>query len=269
MNHIEAFRDAIAAAGLTPPHEIIGDGSLQRFSSSGNPRDKAGWYVFHDDERPAGRFGCKRTEVDVTWSSKSSREFTPEEKAAWKKKMQDAAAKREADRLRDNAEAAAQAADLWARAQPDDHLYLDRKEIQCIGARVLGDELLIPVKHSAKELVGLQRIYPDGTKRFVKGTPLAGGYCTLGTPSKDGTVVICEGYATGVSIHLATGWCVVVAFNAGNLRAVTDKIRKALPSARIIIGADDDAFTEGNPGLAAAASAAVKRQPRHTQRVGE
>lgn len=254
MNHIEAFRDAIAAAGLTPPVEIIGDGVIHRFSSNGRARDTAGWYILHDDERPAGRFGCKRTEVDVTWSSKSSREFTPEEKAAWKKKMQDAAAQRDADRQRDIEYAITTAADLWARASAGDHDYLDLKDIGCVGARVLGDELLIPVKHSAKELVGLQRIYPDGTKRFVKGTPLTGGYCTLGTPTKTGTIVIVEGYATGVSVHMATGWCVVVAFNAGNLSAVATKICKALPTANVIIGADDDAFTDGNPGMAAAAA---------------
>ena len=58
MNHLEAFRDAIAAAGLTPPDEIIGDGKLHRFSSNGRPRDESGWYKFFDDDRPAGAFGC-------------------------------------------------------------------------------------------------------------------------------------------------------------------------------------------------------------------
>lgn len=254
MPHINSFRDAISAAGLTAPVEIIGDGVIHRFSSNGRSRDTAGWYIFHDDERPAGRFGCKRTDVDVTWSSKSSREFTPEEKAAWKQKMQDGAAQREVDRKRESEYAASTAVDLWARAESGDHNYLDSKEIHCVGARVLGDELLIPVKHSAKELVGLQRIYPDGTKRFVKGTPLTGGYCTLGVPTKTGTIVIVEGYATGASVYMATGWCVVVAFNAGNLSAVATKIYKALPTARVIIGADDDAFTDGNPGMSAASA---------------
>lgn len=252
MNHIDAFRDAIAAAGLTPPTEIIGDGTIHRFSSNGRPRDTAGWYIFHDDERPAGRFGCKRSEVDVTWSSKSTREFTPEEKAAWKRKMDAAAALREQERQADIAHAASQANKLWGEAINAGHDYLTRKQIQLVGARVHGDMLLVPMKHSAKQLVGLQRIWPDGTKRFIKGTPLTGAYCTLGTPSRDGTVVICEGYATGVSIHMATGWCVVVAFNAGNLKPVADKIHAALPSATMIIAADDDAFTEGNPGLTAA-----------------
>lgn len=154
----------------------------------------------------------------------------------------------------DRAEAAATAADLWSRAAPGGHDYLDRKEISCIGARVLGDELLIPVKHSAKQLVGVQRILRDGQKFFLKGTPSAGGYCTLGTPTRTGTIVIVEGYATGATVHMATGFCVVVAFNAGNLSAVAAKICKALPTATVVIGADDDAFTDGNPGLAAAAT---------------
>ena len=252
MNHIDAFRDAIAAAGLTPPAEIIGDGTIHRFSSNGRPRDTAGWYIFHDDERPAGRFGCKRSEVDVTWSSKSTREFTPEEKAAWKRKMDAAAALREQERQADLAHAAEEAARLWVQAIDAGHDYLTRKQIKLVGARVFDDMILVPMKHSAKQLVGLQRIWPDGTKRFIKGTPLTGAYCTLGTPSRDGTVVICEGYATGVSIHMATGWCVVVAFNAGNLKPVADKIHAALPSATMLIAADDDAFTEGNPGRAAA-----------------
>jgi len=257
MNHSDAFRDAIAAAGLTPPSEIIGDGKLHRFSSNGNAKDKAGWYVFHDDERPAGRFGCNRGGIDATWSSNSSKEFTPEEKAAWKRKMQDAAAQRDADRKAEVAQAAVDAADMWASSQaPDGHPYLARKHIDGHGARRAGDMLLIPMRHGPKDLVGLQRIYPDGSKRFIKGTPLAGAYCTLGKPTKNGPIAIVEGWATGVSVFMATGYCTVVAFNAGNLVAVAQKIRKALPDAVIIMGADDDAWTDGNPGITAATEAA-------------
>ncbi|CAB4200501.1 Archaeal primase DnaG/twinkle, TOPRIM domain [uncultured Caudovirales phage] len=255
MNHTEAFRDAIAAAGLTPPNEIIGDGVIHRFSSNGRPRDEGGWYKFFDDDRPAGVFGCWRTDISVTWKSDAPRtEFTPEQKAAWKQRMQQVEAERLAERQQVTEQAAITAAEMWSQARPADHDYLLRKKIPCLGARVLGGELLIPMKHSAKELVGLQRIMQDGGKFFIKGSPLAGAYCTLGTPSASGTVVICEGYATGVSIHLATGWCVVVAFNAGNLSAVSGKICKALPTARVIIGADDDVFTDGNPGMTAAAA---------------
>lgn len=257
MNHLESFRDAITAAGLTSPDEIIGDGKLHRFSSNGRPRDESGWYKFFDDDRPAGAFGCWRSDISSTWKSSNPQEFTPAEREAYKQRMRDAEAVRATELIAATAHAAQAAADLWSQSSPaDDHPYLTAKGITGEGVRVHGDMLLVPMKHGPKQLVGLQRIYPDGSKRFIKGTPLAGSYCTIGTPSRDGVVVICEGYATGASIRAATGHCVVVAFNAGNLQAVALKIRKALPAATIILAADDDAWTDGNPGMSSASDAA-------------
>lgn len=61
MNHpIEQFRDAMLAAGLTPPAEIYDDGKLHRFASNGRHGDDSGWYVLHSDGVPAGAFGCWR-----------------------------------------------------------------------------------------------------------------------------------------------------------------------------------------------------------------
>jgi len=54
---IEQFRQAIAAAQLTPPTEIIDDGAIHRFSASGKPRDDSGWYCLHSDGIAAGVFG--------------------------------------------------------------------------------------------------------------------------------------------------------------------------------------------------------------------
>jgi putative DNA primase/helicase len=247
MSAAAEFRDAIAASGLTPPHEIIGDGERHRFSSDGRPNNKSGWYRFHDDERPAGAFGCWRTDMSATWKSSKPQQFTEAEREEYRERMKRLEKQRERERQEATEYAAITATQMWNEATEGEHPYLTRKQIQCLGARVLGDILLVPMKHSAKELVGLQRIWPDGTKRFIKGSPLAGAYMTIGTPTKDGTVVICEGYATGASIHMATNYCVVVAFNSGNLAEVSQKIRKALPSARLIIAGDDDAFTVRPP----------------------
>lgn len=255
MDYTTEFSDAIASAGLTPPDRVIGDGKIHRFSSNGRSKDDAGWYIFHDDEHPAGRFGCNRSGVDCTWSSKSKRSFTPEQKAEWARKMREREAEREAEIKEEREKAAETAADIWNSAKPaNGHAYLKRKQIVGIGARELDGELLIPMKHGKGEIVGLQRIKPDGDKRFLKGTPAGGAYHVIGKPV--GTLIICEGYATGVSIHQATGKCVVVAFNAGNLLPVAKKIRAAMPSISIIVAADDDAFTDGNPGRTAANEAA-------------
>jgi putative DNA primase/helicase len=259
MSAAEKFKAAIAAAGLTPPDAIKGDGKLHRFSSNGKKSDDAGWYVLHDDERPAGRFGCNRGGVDVTWKSSEQREFTPEEKQAWRKRMQELEAQRDEERRLATARAAAESATMWDAARADDisHPYAARKQVACIGARRLKDMLLIPMRHGPGALVGLQIIQPDGSRKFKTGTPAAGAYTVLGKPTPSGPVVICEGWATGCSIHMATEWCVVVAFSAGNLEAVAKKIRAALPDARLIIAADDDAFTDGNPGITYATAAAT------------
>ena len=68
---------------------------------------------------------------------------------------------------------------------------------------------------------------------------------------------MCEGFATGASIHECTGHAVAVAFNAGNLEAVAIALRSKYPDLKIIIAADDDHQTSGNPGLTKA-NAAVK-----------
>lgn len=256
MNNSDDFKAAIAAAGLTPPDTIV-SGKLTRFSTNGKKSDDAGWYIFHDDERPAGRFGCNRSGVDATWRADTRREFTPEERREWAERMRALEAERDEERKRATARAAEKAASMWAAARPADahhHDYLQRKQIPGVGARLLRDQLIVPMRQGAGELCGLQVIQPDGSRKFLTGTPAGGAYTTIGKPTRTGPIVICEGYATGVSIHMATNWCVVVAFSAGNLAAVAAKIRKALPDAELIIGADDDAFTEGNPGRAAAAA---------------
>ena len=163
----------------------------------------------------------------------------------------------QAERAAAAEQAAAKAAKLWEAATPDRaHPYLARKQIPGIGARVVRDQLLVPMRHGPGALVGLQVIQADGSRKFLTGTPAGGAYTTLGKPSRTGWVVICEGYATGVSIHLATGYCVVVAFSAGNLQAVATKIRAALPEAALVLAADDDFRTDGNPGVTAARAAA-------------
>ena len=59
LDALSQFRDAIQAAGLTPPEMIEPDGGLHRFASNGKRTDDAGWYVMHDDGIPAGGFASR------------------------------------------------------------------------------------------------------------------------------------------------------------------------------------------------------------------
>lgn len=269
MSYIDSFRSAIESAGLTAPDTIVDDGKRRRFSSNGNKRDDSGWYILYGDDRPAGAFGCWRAQISETWKASEQRRFTDEERAAWRQRMVEVEAERAEALARERKEAAATAVAMWEKARPAfSHPYLKHKNISGDGARVLMGELLIPMRHGPGALVGLQRIQAEGQKLFIKGTPLEGAYHVIGKPSETGSVVICEGFATASSIALATGFCVVVAFNAGNLAPVAKKIRAAMPKAKIILAADDDAWTvhpanhpkagmPWNPGIEAAEAAAI------------
>ena len=81
-------------------------------------------------------------------------------------------------------------------------------------------------------------------------------------------IYIAEGFATGATVHEATEAPVAVAFTAGNLGAVATSLRKAYPDAALVICADDDAETLGNPGVthaheAARSAVAAVVVPRH------
>lgn len=138
---------------------------------------------------------------------------------------------------------------------PNDHPYLIRKGVLSCGAKwqQQGNRLLIPVCDFAGVVHGLQYIDATGEKRFRPGTAKAGHFFTIAGNS---TLVICEGFATGASIHQATGATVLIAFDAGNLFSVAKAAREHHPESIIIIAADDDHATPGNPGLTKATAAA-------------
>ena len=115
--------------------------------------------------------------------------------------------------------------------------------------------LVLPLRDVNGELHSLQFIGADGAKRFLRGGRIAGCFFTL-ADKPESPLVICEGYATGASIHEATGYAVVCAMNCGNLLAVSKALREKYPAREIIICADNDQFTDGNPGVTKATEAA-------------
>jgi putative DNA primase/helicase len=252
---IEQFRAAIYSAGLNPPEVIEPDGKLHRFASNGKPSDDAGWYVFHDDGIPAGAFGDWRGGLSETWRADMGRKLSAQEEAAHWARVETMRREREAEDAKRNAEAREKAAAIWQAGTPapNDHAYLVEKNIKAHGLRVHEGALLIPMRDGA-ELHSLQFIGPEGDKRFLTGGRVGGCYFPVGRP--DGALCIVEGYATAASIHEATGCAVAVAFNAGNLLPVARALRAKFPDTRLIVCADDDAATAGNPGVTKARAAA-------------
>ena len=125
-------------------------------------------------------------------------------------------------------------------------LYHERKGIDLVDAQLDGPSLRIPILDPSEQHVGWQTISPDGTKRFDKGMQTDGCFAVLNGPI-EGTVYLCEGYATAASVVTATGCPAIHCLSASNLPKVVPILAKKAPNAKLIIAADND-----KPGLDAA-----------------
>ena len=88
------------------------------------------------------------------------------------------------------------------------------------------------LRDSASELRSLLFIGPGSGKRYLSGGQVRGCYFGIGKPN--GLLRIVEGYATGASVHAATGHAVAVASNADNLEPVARWPAK-FPDLRLIL----------------------------------
>lgn len=253
MDSLVQFREAMQTAGIRPPSEIKTDGQLHRFCSSDKHRDQSAWYVFYADGIPGGSFGDWRLGVKQSWHLKLNRPFNDLEQTDYQKKIIQIQQVHETVDTQQALEAAKDAERLWQQAKEPlpNHPYLHKKGIQAHGIREYKGQLVIPIE-KGQTLQSLQWIQADGTKRFLKGGRVQGGYFRLVGSCEEDIICVCEGYATGASLFEATGYTVVVAFHAGNLQSVAQSIREQYPHHRLIICADDDQSTPGNPGLSLA-----------------
>lgn len=249
---VEGFRDALAASGLGRP-EIITDGRIHRFDLPDEKGGKkGGWYVYYMDDNPcpAGAFGAWKHDFHETWSSKANWELSTQERDLLTEHLRQARTVRDEERRREADEAASTATAILAASPEasDDHPYLQRKQVRAFGLK-LGERntLLAPMFDTAGQIRGLQRIKADGEKLFLKGVDPKGAFGWI--EGDKSTVYIAEGYATGASVHMATGQAVALAFNAGNLEPAAQAIKEVFPKAKIIIAADNDRWTTKQDGV--------------------
>lgn len=281
---IDQFRAAMAERGLPFSGTIKADANkITRYTVDGDRKQSlTGWYILHTDGLPAGEFGCWKRGVQATWCAKSENTLTDAEREQLRIRREENERRRQEEQERVWAEAAAKAEGIWTDAQPcDTHPYLTRKGVPSHGLRVgrwtrtnaetgevwldIPNALLVPIRHG-KKLASLQAIFPDKSnpsgrdKDFLTGGRKRGCMFAIGKPNPaQPVIVVCEGYSTGASIHAATGYPVLVAFDRGNLQPVAEKMRGLYPDAEIIIAADNDRWTTKpypNPGVRNATEAA-------------
>ncbi len=252
---IDGFYSAMVEHGFPMEDHPIADGVRHRFYVDGDkPGSKNGFYVLHGDGIPAGYFGTWKDGGDVqTWCAKRYKDMSPQEQEDYCQQQEqikkEQATRQQHKRVKHEA-VAISCNRRWRSAEPAyfNHPYLLAKQVRAYGIRQLGEDLLIPVRDVDGRIMSLQIITRTGFKLFEKGGRVAGGYHSIGSYLR-GMLYICEGYATGASIHVSTGHCVAVAFNAGNLMEVARILAEKYPDVRIIIAADNDQDKKINTGL--------------------
>jgi putative DNA primase/helicase len=260
---IQEFREAMHRAGLPVPDRIEPDGDLHRFHVEGDRRGTLnGWYCLHTDGRAAGIFGSWKTGFRSTWAA-DGRRLNDVEREAFANQVQAARATAQAEKRAAHEGGARIAACLWERAGTANpqHPYLLAKGVQAHGLRQSTLALLVPLYDIHARLWNVQRIMPDGGKLFERGR--AGGlFSPIGNLMNPALLLICEGWATGATLHEESGHPVLCAMNAGNLLPVAKAAGAAWPAAELVICADNDRKTPCNPGLMAARAAAKETGAR-------
>lgn len=238
---------------------VVLDGKVHRFQI--DKGDKDGWYIGSDSS-----VNSKRIETLTIGNWKTGEKYSYPENGMWSglsdaeraelgRKREEGRALYEKEREELALAASIRAKEIWNLATNVslENAYIQKKGISPIGVRQSDQDIVVPMFIDDK-LIGLQRILPNGEKRFLPGQNNKGA-CFLmlaGGVVVPELVLVCEGYATGATLIALTKKAVCVAFNAGNLGPACESIKRQFPDTKIIICADDDRWgdlSKGNPGL--------------------
>lgn len=235
------LRETLIAAGMSPPAHIA-PGRWLRFPGIGKGRaNRAGWCRLITPTLAI--YGDWSSGLSEIWRDGTHRDDTES------RRLLREAREREVEFLKSQrtkqARVAHEAALELERSILGPHPYLERKGFSELLGFVRGERLLIPMRDSVRyrELINLQQIWPDGTKRFLPGGRARGAIHRIGAPHAWHTV-LCEGYATGLSLDAALSLispshAVIVCFSATNLVSVAERFPKAF------VAADNDQSATG------------------------
>lgn len=215
-NYVEGFMQAMHQAGIEFREKVIADGAIHRFTT-GKKGGKDGWYVFYG---LAGAFGDWSRDVHQKWSLSNNHTAGLDKEQIFKQ-IDKAQKVVEEEQLQKHEETAQLALTKW-KSYPETGKspYLVKKNVEAFGIRYHKECVVIPLKGINGKLWSLQSIQPDGAKRFLPGGKKKGCFHLIGSLEDGKPILICEGYATGASLHMATKQTTVVAFDAGNVEPV-------------------------------------------------
>lgn len=224
----------------------IFDQQIHRFRPPGSRSGKSGWYCsrifkgkrsllvgdWKDNSTLYSWSEYETTDVEIKIIVKKEtedREKINEEKAIKNKEMFE---KNKIDHISDFGY-------LWKKKIKISDLPSDISFLKIKGVNVLA----IPLSDKNGKFWNFQMIADNGKKLFCSGKV---GDCFYKINGNE-DVILCEGFATGMSIHKAIGSTVIVCFSAGNLI----KIAKQFKGKNAIVACDNDSKNEVNTGLEA------------------
>jgi len=222
------LQEELLSVGLSPPKAVT-PGRWLRFPGIGKDRsNRAGWCRMITETLAI--YGDWSSDFHAVWRDDTHRDDATSQRLlneAHERERQFAAGQR-----RLQLEGARRAQELLEAATPCTHPYLARKGFPSMTGLVFGEYLLIPVRDvNGQRLISLQQVSPEGEKRFLHGARARGGIFRLG--GRPGKTLLCEGYATGLSLveaarRLFRSAVVIVCFSAGNVEVIAQYFPQGL-----------------------------------------
>ena len=237
INAVQDFTDFMRGNSIETNDHIIDDGQIHRAHVIGDKKGTKNLsYKLHNDNNPSGYFHYWCKGITATWSSNGKpRKLTRHEI----NQIQQERKQREFEKQQQYEITALKARAIWQQSTPvHSHDYLTSKRVQAHNVRIFGNDLVIPLWNEQRAISTLQFIDSFGGKRFLTGGKKKDCFCPIGTPTNK--ILICEGFATGASLHDDSGLFVACAMDSGNLEGVARVIRRLFKNAQIIICGDND-----------------------------
>jgi putative DNA primase/helicase len=233
--------EAMSAMGLQPPHTIT-PGRWIRFPGMGKSKsNRAGWCRMISPTLAI--FGDWSSGITSTWRDNNHRDDAESRRLLREARARERVFAAEQRKRQD--QAAFGAVRLIQTATVGTHPYLAKKGFPTHEGLVSDGKLVIPVRDVSdySKVISAQLIDEHGEKRFLTGGRTKGGIHRFGSKSPR-KVVLCEGYATGLTLNAAMAklpgpHAVIVCFSANNL----EHVAKNFPGA--CVAADHDVSATG------------------------
>jgi len=244
MEHYNEMLTAAREFGLDVDH-LSTESHWQRVKTLSKPKSKNGAYYIFPGAKAMILWDWQRN-ITKTWRPQGY-SFTRQDKVD----LNLAREAQKAKRIKSQRKAISRCKSIWRQSSSaNNHPYIIRKGIEPYIARVdQFDNLLIPLCSLDGKLMSLQFIPIKGKKRFKSGGIVSGHAAMMGSFNNASTLLVCEGYATGCSLHEATHLPVAVVFTANNLEIVSKALSLAHPNVKLVICADNDHQTKRKTGV--------------------